>query len=119
MRGPLRWAERPSQTLTAQNRGEAPSSSSAEPVIGPATSGRTRWLLDFSPHAGKSESASFLILAMPCIRVVSRQSTPNPSQARLCLLEKKEAERREARPLETAIPQTRLRKTAQTICDAA
>src|SRR5580700_1315112 len=40
VRGPLDWA----RNCGAQNRGEAPSPSLAEPVIGPATSGRTRWL---------------------------------------------------------------------------
>src|SRR4029077_5021225 len=44
VRGRFRWAGPPSSTLIAQHRGEAPSPSFAEPVIGPATSGRTRWL---------------------------------------------------------------------------
>ncbi len=40
VRGLSAWA----QNCGAQNRGVAPSPSFAEPVIGPATSGRTRWL---------------------------------------------------------------------------
>jgi hypothetical protein len=40
-------------TRKAQNRGEAPSPSVVEPVIGPATSGRTRWLTRPLPARGE------------------------------------------------------------------
>jgi tripartite-type tricarboxylate transporter receptor subunit TctC len=76
VRGPLRRV----RNCGAQNRGEAPSPSFAEPVIGPATSGRTRWLTRPLPACGERWKIvrTLLLIITPTLALISAARADEP-----------------------------------------